>query len=115
MRLNTPSQEITLYLQSNRAIGSYNLQLNKLSLTGGASWIQFLTVLGNEYSISLFHYRNHGAAFGRILVGMQVPEGKRAGLRKALNRLGYRFWEETDDPAYREYLCRGRQQGRGPA
>ena len=68
------------------------------------SLLQFLTVLGNEYSISLFHYRNHGAAFGRILVGMQVPEGKRAGLRKALNRLGYRFWEETDNPAYREYL-----------
>ena len=68
------------------------------------SLLQFLTVLGNEYSISLFHYRNHGAAFGRILVGMQVPEGKRASLRKALNRLGYRFWEETDNPAYREYL-----------
>ena len=68
------------------------------------SLLQFLTALGNEYSISLFHYRNHGAAFGRILVGMQVPEGKRAGLRKALNRLGYRFWEETDNPAYREYL-----------
>ena len=71
------------------------------------SLLQFLTVLGNEYSISLFHYRNHGAAFGRILVGMQVPEGKRAGLRKALNRLGYRFWEETDNPAYREYLGPG--------
>ena len=68
------------------------------------SLLQFLTALGNGYSISLFHYRNHGAAFGRILVGMQVPEGKRAGLRKALNRLGYRFWEETDNPAYREYL-----------
>ena len=68
------------------------------------SLLQFLTALGNEYSISLFHYRNHGAAFGRILVGMQVPEGKRASLRKALNRLGYRFWEETYNPAYREYL-----------
>jgi threonine dehydratase len=68
------------------------------------SLLQFLTALGIEYSISLFHYRNHGAAFGRILVGMQVPEGKRAALRKALNRLGYRFWEETDNPAYLEYL-----------
>jgi threonine dehydratase len=70
------------------------------------SLLQFLNTLGKEYSISLFHYRNHGAAYGRILVGMQVPQGKRAGLRKALDRLGYRFWEETHNPAYREYLGR---------
>jgi len=70
------------------------------------SLLHFLNALGNEYSITLFHYRNHGAAYGRILVGMQVPSGKRAALRTALNRLGYRFWEETDNPAYREYLGR---------
>ena len=61
---------------------------------------------GNEFSITLFHYRNHGAAYGRILVGMQVPPGKRAQLRKALLRLGYPFWEESDNPAYLEYLGR---------
>ena len=55
---------------------------------------------------SLLHYRNHGAAYGRILVGMQVPSGKRTSLRSALNRLGYRFWDETDNPAYREHLGR---------
>ena len=70
------------------------------------SLLQFLNTLGKEYSISLFHYRNHGAAYGRILVGMQVPQGKRAALKKALDRLGYRFWEETHNPAYREYLGR---------
>jgi len=70
------------------------------------SLLHFLNALGNDYSITLFHYRNHGAAYGRILVGMQVPSGKRAALRTALNRLGYRFWEETDNPAYREYLGR---------
>lgn len=70
------------------------------------SLLHFLNALGNDYSITLFHYRNHGAAYGRILVGMQVPSGKRAMLRNALNRLGYRFWEETDNPAYREYLGR---------
>ena len=68
------------------------------------SLLQFLNALGNEFSITLFHYRNHGAAYGRILVGMQVPPGKRAQLRRALLRLGYPFWEESDNPAYREYL-----------
>jgi threonine dehydratase len=70
------------------------------------SLLQFLDALGNEFSISLFHYRNHGSAFGRILVGMQVPASKRPALKKALSRLGYRFWEETDNLAYREYLGR---------
>jgi len=70
------------------------------------SLLQFLNALGNEFSITLFHYRNHGAAYGRILVGMQVPPGKRAQLRSALLRLGYPFWEESDNPAYLEYLGR---------
>ena len=70
------------------------------------SLLHFLNALGNDYSITLFHYRNHGAAYGRILVGMQVLPGKRAALRSVLNRLGYRFWEETDNPAYLEYLGR---------
>ncbi len=70
------------------------------------SLLQFLNALGNEFSITLFHYRNHGAAYGRILVGMQVPLGKRGQLRKALLRLGYPFWEESDNPAYLEYLGR---------
>jgi len=70
------------------------------------SLLHFLNALGHDYSITLFHYRNHGAAYGRILVGMQVPAGKRSALRKALGGLGYRFWEETDNPAYREYLGR---------
>ena len=61
------------------------------------SLLQFLNALGNEFSITLFHYRNHGAAYGRILVGMQVPPGKRAQLRKALLRLGYPFWEESEE------------------
>ena len=72
------------------------------------SLLHFLNALGKDYSISLFHYRNHGAAYGRILVGMQVPQGKRTALRKALGELGYRFWEETDNPAYLEYLGRPR-------
>ncbi len=68
--------------------------------------LTFLTGLGTEFSISLFHYRNHGAAYGRILLGLQVPSGKRARLRAVLANVGYRYWEETQNPAYRAYLGR---------
>jgi len=60
--------------------------------------------LGKDYSISLFHYRNHGAAYGRVLVGLVVPPGKRSALKSTIAAVGYRFWEETDNPAYAAYL-----------
>jgi threonine dehydratase len=67
--------------------------------------MNFLSALGNEFNISLFHYRNHGAAYGRILVGFQVPTGRRSALRTALDRVGYRYWDETDNAAYQAYLA----------
>ncbi len=67
--------------------------------------LSFLEALGAEFNISMFHYRNHGAAYGRILVGMDVPVGKRRALRDALAQVGYRYWDETENPAYREYLA----------
>lgn len=66
--------------------------------------LTFLNALGTEFSISLFHYRNHGAAYGRILVGLRVPAGRRSALRAVLASVGYRHWEETDNPAYQTYL-----------
>jgi len=66
--------------------------------------LRFLDALGVDFDISLFHYRNHGAAFGRILVGFNVSKGRRSALRSALASVGYRYWEETDNPAYRSYL-----------
>ena len=69
--------------------------------------MNFLSALGNEFNISLFHYRNHGAAYGRILVGFQVPTGRRSALRTALDRVGYRYWDETDNAAYQAYLAGG--------
>jgi threonine dehydratase len=68
--------------------------------------LNFLNALGTDYSISMFHYRNHGAAYGRILVGLQVAAGKRAALRAAIASVGYRHWEETDNAAYQQYLGR---------
>ena len=57
-----------------------------------------------RWNISLFHYRNHGADFGRVLAGMQVPPRRRAGFRPFLDDLGYPIWDETDNPAYRLFL-----------
>ena len=68
--------------------------------------MKFLNALGKQFDISLFHYRNHGAAFGRILVGFNVPRGKRSALKAVLVEVGYRHWEETDNGAYRNYLGR---------
>ena len=63
--------------------------------------LYFLTHLGKSWNISLFHYRNHGAAYGRVLMGIQVPPEQKLKFREVLTRLDYPFWEETENPAYR--------------
>lgn len=64
----------------------------------------FLTLLGARWNITLFHYRNHGAAYGRVLAGMQVPKVEVRDFRASLERLNYRHWDETDNPAYEVFL-----------
>ena len=64
----------------------------------------FLSKLGGRWNISMFHYRNHGAAYGRILVGLQVPPSQRQEIPKFLDALNYRYLEETDNEAYRFFL-----------
>jgi threonine dehydratase len=66
--------------------------------------LNFLTRMGKRWNISMFHYRNHGAAYGRVLVGIQVPQGQRRKFDDFLTRLGYRNVEETENPAYRLFL-----------
>jgi threonine dehydratase len=66
--------------------------------------LNFLVSMGKRWNISLFHYRNHGADYGRVLVGIQVPSSSRREFRKSLDKLGYAFWEETDCPAYNLFL-----------
>ncbi len=66
--------------------------------------MQFLNSMNHNWNISLFHYRNHGADYGRVLVGMQVPRQDKAEFGEFLNTLGYRYWDETDNPAYRLFL-----------
>lgn len=66
--------------------------------------MRFLDAMRPDWNISLFHYRNHGADYGRVLVGMQVPLGDHEAFASFLNNLGYRYWDETENPAYRLFL-----------
>jgi threonine dehydratase len=66
--------------------------------------MNFLNKMGNRWNISLFHYRNHGADFGRVLVGIQVPESDKVAFGEFLGQLGYVYQEETDNPAYQLFL-----------
>ncbi len=66
--------------------------------------LAFLKRIGTRWNISLFHYRNHGAAYGRVLVGIQVPEDERSACREALDSLSYAYYEETGNPAYELFL-----------
>ena len=66
--------------------------------------LRFLTGLGNRHNISLFHYRNHGSAWGRVLVGIQVPDEEMKAFKRELDEIGFRYWNETDNPAYRLFL-----------
>ncbi len=64
----------------------------------------FLDQIGTNWNISLFHYRNHGSDFGRVLCGIQVPQGSRSQFRAFLKELGYDYTEETDNPVYQLFL-----------
>jgi len=66
--------------------------------------LNFLVQLGGRFNISMFHYRNHGSAFGRVLVGLQVPKQDRRELKEFLDNLGYGYADETNNPAYQFFL-----------
>ena len=66
--------------------------------------MQFLDKMQNRWNCSLFHYRNHGAAFGRVLMGLQAKPEERQEVDLFLQDLGYTHWEETDNPGYKIFL-----------
>jgi threonine dehydratase len=66
--------------------------------------LKFLEGLNDAWNISLFHYRNHGADYGRVLVGVQVPDETHADFIAHIDAVGFPYWEETDNPAYRQFL-----------
>jgi threonine dehydratase len=66
--------------------------------------LKFLQAIGTGWNISLFHYRNHGSDYGRVLAGIQVPLETRTDFLLHLNELHYAYTEETDNPAYKIFL-----------
>ena len=67
--------------------------------------LDFLLSIGTNWNISLFHYRNHGSDYGRVLAGIQVPENESDELAAHLADLGYAHFEESDNPAYKMFLA----------
>ncbi len=67
--------------------------------------LAFLDSLRPDWNISLFHYRNHGADYGRVLAGIQVPEDQRGQFVACIDALGYSYWDETANPAYGLFLA----------
>ncbi len=66
--------------------------------------MKFLASMSHGWNISLFHYRNHGADYGRVLVGIQVPPQDKAAFQVFLDKLGYAYWDESKNPTYKLFL-----------
>lgn len=66
--------------------------------------MRFLNSMKPDWNISLFHYRNQGADFGQILIGIQVPPGSKKAFKAFLEEVGYPHWNESDNPAYKLFL-----------
>ncbi len=66
--------------------------------------LNFLTQMGQNWNISMFHYRNHGADFGRVLIGIQVPPEENDDFQQFLDDIGYDYVEESDNPVYKLFL-----------
>lgn len=66
--------------------------------------LRFLNELDNRWNISLFHYRNHGSAYGRVLMGLQVPPDERDEFEQSLGKLNIQYWDESNNPAYDMFL-----------
>jgi threonine dehydratase len=66
--------------------------------------MHFLQNMSSSWNITLFHYRNHGADFGRVLVAMQVPTTEKKAFKTFLDKLGYAYWDEGGNPAYQLFL-----------
>jgi threonine dehydratase len=69
--------------------------------------LDFLSGLSRGWNISLFHYRNQGAAYGRVLMGIQLPPEEQGEFYEFIGRRGYAFWEETANPAYKLFASGG--------
>jgi len=93
------------YMVGGRADGVENELLYRFEFPERpGALLKFLSRIGRKWNISLFHYRNHGAAYGRVLVGIQISAGDRKEFQTFLDGLAYVYTEETHNPAYRLFL-----------
>jgi threonine dehydratase len=93
------------HMVGGHAVGAQNERLLRFIFPERpGALLTFLKNMRSGWNISLFHYRNHGADFGRVLVGMQVPPADAAEFQAFLTRLGYEYQDESHNPAYRMFL-----------
>ncbi|GJE25701.1 threonine ammonia-lyase, biosynthetic [Methylobacterium organophilum] len=100
------------YMVGGRSVGIANERLYRFEFPERpGALMKFLDALGERVNITLFHYRNHGADYGRVLAGMDVPPEVRTAFEDALEALGYPYYDETENPAYRLFLDGGLDEG----
>ena len=93
------------YMVGGHAFGIGNERLLRFEFPERrGALLKFLKAVGMHWNISLFHYRNHGSDYGRVLAGIQVPAEQLEDLRLHLNELKYPYQDETDNPAYKLFL-----------
>jgi threonine dehydratase len=93
------------FMVGGRALGIQNECLYRFEFPERpGALLKFLSSMGKGWNISLFHYRNHGSAYGRVLVGMQVPARDKKRFKAFLDELGYIYFEEFDNPVYALFL-----------
>lgn len=93
------------YMVGGRPAGLANERLYSFAFPEHpGALLEFLTTLGQSANISLFHYRNHGAAEGLVLAGFEVEAAHQQAFNQHLDALGYRYHEQSDNPAYQMFL-----------
>jgi len=66
--------------------------------------LEFLNKIGNKWNITLFHYRNHGAAVGRVMLALAVEKNECAQVLATVDKIGFRYWDESSNPAFNLFL-----------
>jgi threonine dehydratase len=93
------------YMVGGRALGLATERLYRFQFPERpGALLKFLDGLASGWNITLFHYRNHGADYGRVLAGILVPEADLQRFASCLEDLGYPYWDESENPAYRIFL-----------
>ncbi|MGQ9660593.1 MAG: threonine ammonia-lyase, biosynthetic [Thermochromatium sp.] len=105
---NETAKQHIRFMVGGRAPGLRHERLVRLEFPERpGALFDFLNGLGKRWNISLFHYRNHGAAYGRVLMGLQIPPEEYADFTQSLTDLNYPHWDETENPAYRIFAGNG--------